>query len=377
MTTRRATGGMIRQHPARGLWEARYVGADGRKHSIYAKTRAAAQERLRAALTAADNGIRPVRDRSTVAAYLDEWATSVAAHVRPRTAESYAAAVRLYLTPNLGTIQLSKLQPEDIGRTVARLAARGDLSPTQIRYAYTVLRIALGEALRSKRVVRNVALEVRAPRASHPERTPLTLDQVGTFLRSIRGDRLEALYMTAIGLGLRQGELLALRWSDVNLDAGTLTVQHTRNSRTGALAEPKTERSGRTLRLGGELAGGLREHRRHQLEERFAAGDRWHDGDYVFATPTGQSLEAANVSHRFHAALAAAGLPRQRFHDLRHACATLRLEQGEELAVVSRILGHASITTTANVYGHMTDAMLGRAADRTDVILGRGRVASA
>ena len=239
------------------------------------------------------------------------------------------------------------------------------------------LRIALGEALRSKRVVRNVALEVRAPRSSQPERTPLTLDQVGTFLRSVEGDRLEALYMTAIGLGLRQGELLALRWSDVNLDAGTLTVRHTRNSRTGTLAEPKTERSRRTLRLGAELAGALQEHRRRQLEERLAVGGRWHDGDYFFATPTGQSLDAANVSHRFHAALAAAGLPSQRFHDLRHACATLRLEQGEELAVVSRILGHASITTTVNVYGHLTDAMLGRAADRTDVILGRGAIASA
>jgi integrase len=245
---------------------------------------------------------------------------------------------------------------------VTRLAARGDLSPTTVRYAYTVLRIALGEALRSKRVVRNVALEIRAPRAAAPERTPLTLPQVGTFLRSVGGDRLATLYMTAIGLGLRQGELLGLRWSDVNLDAGTLTIRHTRNSRTGALAEPKTERSRRTLRLGGELTSALREHRRRQVEERLAAGSRWRDGDYVFATPLGQSLDAANVTHRFHAALSAAGLPRQRFHDLRHCCATLRLEQGEELAVVSRILGHASITTTANVYGHLTDAMLGRAA---------------
>jgi integrase len=302
---------------------------------------------------------------------------TVSAHVRPRTAESYAATVRLYLSPNLGTIQLAKLEPEDVGRMAARLAARGDLSPTTIRYAYVVLRIALGEAFRSKRVVRNVALEVRAPRASQRERTPLTLAQVGTFLRSVAGDRLEALYMTAIGLGLRQGELLALRWGDVNVDAGTLTVRHPRNSRTGALAEPKTERSRRTLRLGAELANALREHRRRQIEERLAAGSRWHDEDYIFATPAGRSLDAANVTHRFHAALTAAGLRRQRFHELRHCCATLRLEQGEELAVVSRILGHASITTTANVDGHLTDAMLGRAADRTDVVLGRGGAASA
>jgi integrase len=254
---------------------------------------------------------------------------------------------------------------------VSRLKARGDLSPTTVRYAYTVLRIALGEALRSKRVVRNVALEVRAPRAVQAERTPLTLVQVATFLEHVRGDRLEALYLTAIGLGLRSGELLALRWSDVDLDAATLAVRHTRNVVTGELAEPKTERSRRTLRLGAELTTALREHRRRQVEERLAAGPRWHDGDYVFASPHGRSLDANNVRHRFQAALAAAGLPRQRFHDLRHYAATLRLEQGEELAVVSRILGHASIATTAAVYGHLTDAMLGRAAERTDVILGR------
>jgi integrase len=177
--------------------------------------------------------------------------------------------------------------------------------------------------------------------------------------------------MAAVGLGLRQGELLGLRWSDVNPDAGTVAIRHTRNAKTGELAEPKTERSRRTLRLGGELPAALRSHKARKGEERLAAGRRWRDGDYVFTTPSGQSLDAANVTHRFQAALAVAGLPRQRFHDLRHACATLRLEQGEELAIVSRILGHASITTTANVYGHLTDAMLGRSAERTDTILGR------
>jgi hypothetical protein len=120
-----------------------------------------AQERLRAALTAADNGIRPVRDRSTVADYLDDWCAAVAAHVRPRTAESYRSTCRLYITPAIGRIELAKLQADDINGMVAGLASRGDLSPTTVRYAYTVLRIALGEALRSKRVVRNVALEMR------------------------------------------------------------------------------------------------------------------------------------------------------------------------------------------------------------------------
>jgi integrase len=196
-----------------------------------------------------------VRDRGTVAAYLAKWLGGL--DVRPRTAASYADAVRLYIVPTHGHIQLAKLQGEDIDRMTARLNARGDLSSSTGRYAYSVLRIALGEALRSRPVARNAALEARPPRVTRPERSPLTLDQVATFLEHVEGDRLAPLYKVAIGLGLRQGEMLALRWSDVNLDAGTLAVRRTRNAR-GELAAPKTERSRRALRLGAELTAALR-----------------------------------------------------------------------------------------------------------------------
>jgi len=217
----------------------------------------------------------------------------------------------------------------------------------------------------------------RATRCGHgcATRCALTLAQVATFLDSVESDRLAALYKVAIGLGLRQGELLALRWSDVNLDAGTLKVRNTRNLITGELAEPKTDSSRRTLRLGAELTAALRSHKARQSEERLAAGRKWHDEDYVFTSPTGHALDSANVRHSFQAALARAELPHQRFHDMRHACATLRLEQGEELAIVSKILGHASLSTTADIYGHLTDAMLERAAARTDAIIGRASTA--
>jgi len=116
---------------------------------------------------------------------------------------------------------------------------------------------------------------------------------------------------------------------------------------------------------------GLREHRVRQLEERLAAGSRWHDGDFVFPTSIGTPLDSRNVTHALQNALRRAGLPRQRFHDLRHAYATLMLEDGEELAVISRSLGHANISTTADVYAHLTPAMLERSAARMDAILGR------
>lgn len=151
----------------------------------------------------------------------------------------------------------------------------------------------------------------------------------------------------------------------------TLSVRHTLRLGTRTLAAPKTERARRTLRVGPDVATVLREHRIRQLEERLAAGSRWHDGDFVFATSIGTPLDSRNVTHALQSALARAGLPRQRFHDLRHAYATLMLEDGEELAVISRSLGHANISTTADVYAHLTPAMLERSAARMDAILGR------
>lgn len=364
------SGGQTRQRP-NGLWEGRYVGADHRRHSVYGKTRREAQERLRAALTAADHGIRPAVSRVTVGAWLEEWlSTSVEQRCRPATIASYRATVRLYIAPAIGRIPLSKLTPEDVQRMLARLG-RGDLSATTVHYAYAVLRIALGRALKSGKVVRNVATLVDPPAASHPELRPLSADEARTFLESIEGTRQEPLYVVAISLGLRQGELFGLRWQDVDIDAGTLTVRHTLRVGTDELAEPKTDRSRRTLRLSPAVVAILRSHKARQAAERLAAGSRWRDLGFVFASPHGSPLDSSNVTHAFQAALARLGLPRQRFHDLRHAFATLQLEDGEELAVISRMLGHANFSTTANVYAHVTPTSLQRSADRMDAILAR------
>ena len=370
MTMRSNQAGSIRHHTARDLWEARYVGADGRRHSVYATTRKAAQERLRVALTGADHGVRPVGQRLTTGAYLDAWlTTSVRIRCRPSTADNYATIVRAYLAPALARVPLAKLGLEHVARMLADLTARGDLSSTTVRYAYSVLRIALGRALKQGKVLRNVCTLVDPPAPARHEISPLTAEQVGVFLAANADDRLGPLYTVAVGTGLRQGELLALRWQDVDLDGPTLAVAHTLTRGTRTLAEPKTERAKRTLRLGSEVLGALREQRRRQLAARLAAGSRWRDQGYVFTSGTGAPLDGAFVLRRFQAALEQARLPRQRFHDLRHATATLLLESGEELGVVSKVLGHSNIGTTANVYAHRTLAMSQRVAERLDAIL--------
>jgi integrase len=202
---------------------------------------------------------------------------------------------------------------------------------------------------------------------------PLEPAQARAFLEAIRGDRLEALYVTALGTGLRQGELLGLSWGDVDLEAGTLRVrQALQRNRSGlVLVEPKSATSHRVVALPAIVVSALRAHRIRQLEERLGAGERWpaDPRELVFLSTTGTPLEGVNVTRRFQALLADAGLPRQRFHDLRHACATLLLAQGIAPRVVMETLGHSQISLTMNTYSHVVPSMTRHAAERMDEAL--------
>ena len=214
----------------------------------------------------------------------------------------------------------------------------------------------MGRAVRQQLVLRNVCQLVDVPAKSKTEMQHLTREQAQVFLASVAGDRLETLYVLVLATGARQGELLGLRWEDVDLEADRLAVRHTLSRIDGTLGEPKTARGKRTVPLPPFVVASLREHRRHQLEQRLAAGRRWTDGGYVFTTRTGTALHSKNVLRDFQLALERASLPRVRFHDLRHTAATLALAQGVSIHEVSWMLGHASIAITGDVYGHATEA---------------------
>lgn len=384
MARRGAQEGSIYRR-ADGLW----VGAvhlgyrDGkrRRKTIYGKTQREVRGKVTAALRAHEQGIPLPSDRLTVAAFLDGWLVTVRPTIRPSTFVSYQGHVRMHLVPALGRIALARLSPVEIRALMAAKLAAG-LSPRTVQYIHAVLRRALGQALRDGLVARNVAALVEPPRVRRPEVRPLSPDQARTLLNAVAGDRLEALYTVALALGLRQGEALGLRWQDVDLDTGALRVRVSlqplprdlrpegapRGSRL-VLVEPKTARSRRTVTMPAVVVSALRQHRIGQLQERLLAGSRWREWGLVFTTTIGTPLEARNVSHRFHAILAAAGLPRIRFHDLRHSAATLMLAQGVSPRVVMETLGHSTIGMTMNVYAHVIPALQQDAADRMDAIL--------
>lgn len=362
MAKKRGQGeGTIRQRKD-GLWEAMYSYRDAngtlKRRSVYGKAQREVREKLTAALATLDRGDMPITERQTVAQFLDRWlADVVRPSVRAKTYRSYEQQVRNHLKPTLGRHQLAKLTPQHIQALLNQKLA-GGLSPRSVQYLRTILRRALGQALKWGLVSKNAAALTEPPRVERPEVRALTPDEARHFLDAIQGDRLESLYAVALALGLRQGEALGLRWRDVDLEGGALHVRvalQWLNGQPPCLVEPKTRQSRRTLPLPAPIIAHLRAHRTRQKVAQLAAGEHWRgdEWDLVFANTRGGPLDASHVVTYFKAHLQRAGLPNIRFHDLRHSCASLLLAQGVHPRVVMEILGHSTITLTMNTYSHV------------------------
>ncbi|HBV94681.1 MAG: site-specific integrase [Candidatus Dormibacteria bacterium] len=370
---------------ADGRWQARYTATDatGRVHrkAVYGKTREEAARKLREALGRRDAGIASPGPE-TVGAFLAAWLEGVRPTLRPRTWERYEQQIRLELVPLLGRRSLARLAPEDVQRAYASLLARG-LSPATVRRSHATLHRALEQAVRWRKVPTNVAGLVNPPRVAHRDMATLTPEQARHLVAAVAGERLEALYVLAVTAGLRQGELLALRWSDVDLDRRTVAVTaglvRVYKPRSAAreegearshleLTEPKTARSRRRVELTAVAVEALRRRRAAWLEERVAAANVWQDRDLVFCSPTGGYLHAARLSKQFADVLRRADLPRIRFHDLRHTAATLMLGQGVHPKVASEMLGHATVSVTLDLYSHVTETMQRGAAEALDSV---------
>ena len=359
-----------------GRWMGRLALGNGKRQTVYGRTRKEVATRLAEAVKAKQQHLPVMNNRRTVEQFLNKWLATVQPRLQPTTHARYEGLLRLQAIPEIGRYKLARLTAADLQSLYSTWRARG-LSATSVRHLHAVLHTALAQAARWDYVSRNVADLVVKPRMSAREMKPLTLEQATSLLQAAVGDRLEALYVLAVSTGLREGELLALRWSNIEWDNGSLQVRGTMQPTKEGLriAEPKTKSSRRSVQLAPLALEALKRHRAAQNIERLKVGEGWNDLDLVFPNGLGNPMAAGDLLKRsFHPLLRRAGLPHMRFHELRHGAATYQLEAGTPAKVVSEMLGHSTIAITLDLYSHVTPTMQSRAAEvANDVLAGRAR----
>ena len=346
-----------------GRWEARYTlyTAEGQKRPVlYGKTRKEVADKLAKALADRASGYTFDTENITVGEYLDRWLNdSDRGSVRTSTYERHEQITRLHLKPALGRVKLSKLTPAHL-QGLYRDKLDSGLSPATVQKIHTVLHKALTQALKWNMIPRNAADAVKAPRPAPEEMHPLSPDGARKLIETAHGDPLEALYILAVHTGMRQGELLALKWEDVDLNEGVIRIRRTlmRSGGRIALGEAKTKGSRRSVHLTGAAVEALEAHLERQLEDIERLGDLYRDHGLVFTSGVGTLINPTNLRRRsFTSLLQRAELPQIRFHDLRHTCATLLLSRNVHPKYVQELLGHATVAITLDTYSHIIPGM--------------------
>jgi integrase len=329
-----------------------------------------AQAALNAALAALGQGTFAAPSRGTLGQFIEEWLAAVKPELGLSAWDNYRIVLTRNVAPRIGHLPLTDVTAMRLQRLYADLLASGradggPLSPRSVQLTHRILHRALADAVRWRLLPLNPADQVRGPKVERKEQTVWTVGEAARFLDAVVGDRLAALWTVALHTGLRRGELAGLRWKDVDLRAGTLTVaqQRTTVGYQTLVTEPKA-RSRRTLLLAPVVVKALDGHRRGQLEERLAAGPGWRDSGYVFVDELGVEYHPQRLRVMFERACHQAEVPAIRLHDLRHTMATLALTAGIHPKVVQEMLGHSGISVTLDIYSHVPQAAQRDAADR-------------
>lgn len=364
-----------------------------KKNFVYGKTRKEVAAKKKAFEEELKKGILPKAGKMTLSTWLDTWLeTYVKIRVRQNTYEGYKRIVDGHLKPKLGSITLKSLRPDQVQKMLNEKLVRGNLreagkplGPRQVEYIYAVLHMALERALKNGLVSRNVCDVVDKPKKIKHEFIPWTMEQTNTFLISVKNSRLFPLYMVAWGSGLRRAEILGLQWPDIDLIKGTLTVRRVLVRIKGGykFQEPKTAKSRRTITLPEVVCKELKVWKTKQAKERLAwrglnkdlpeeERPEYNHLNMVFCSEMGELINPEFISRHFKSDLAVAKLPEIRFHDLRHGHATMLLELGEDLKVISDRLGHSTITLTADTYSHVREKKQREASDKLDGVLNLG-----
>jgi len=353
-----------------GLWVAQ-VTIQGKHVSKYFKMQSEARIWLQSTRTQIQDGLTLAGAQTFLKDFLEHWLKSYASSVRPNTIRSYAGVIQYHILPALGNIKLKDLSIDRIQMFYNNETENGT-SPRMVQYIHSVLRRSLNFALRWGLLVRNPALGAIRPKLLKTEMKTLNGDQVRVFLSAAKGTRNEALFWIAVSTGLREGEILGLKWSDLDWKTKRLQVKRQLQRLKGeglVLTEPKSAAGKRLIILSSATLTVLQKHLNLQQEEKMFAGENWQENDLIFPSTLGTPLDPSNMSKDFKDTLKMARLPNIRFHDLRHTAASLMLLQGIHPKIVQERLGHSDISLTLNTYSHVIPTMQEEAAEKMDEIL--------
>lgn len=351
-----------------------------KRKKFYFKTEREAIRKRNEMLRELEQGMLATGPQRKLGEYLEDWIENVHKdELRISTYVKYKKLIK-YVVPELGNVQLQKLTPEGVRRFYTKMGKEGGvrkkgLSSKTVHEIHGVLHLALENAVRWGYVSRNVCDLVDAPRIVSREPTPLTLEQAQAFLESVRQHRLEVLLTVAVVTGMRRGELVALRWSNIDFKGKTLLVLHTVDyiPKYGYVeTEPKTKAGKRMVNLPDFLIEMLKQHRTRLLEQQLKQGVTWESRDLVFPDLQGGYFNPGYLDKLFAKLLRLAGVPHMPFHDLRHSAATILLSMGVNIKVIQQLLGHSDIAITLRVYGHLLPSMQEEAVEKWEDVYGRG-----
>ncbi|WBL16339.1 site-specific integrase [Sutcliffiella sp. NC1] len=331
------------------------------------KTEREAKKELRLAEAELIKGTYVEPSKMLYEKYLDDWFKTKRKSLGIQTIEVYESHLKNYIKPFLGSTPLLSLKTIHVDNFINHMHEKG-YTPSTIKKSINIIKSSLEHAIDTELLSKNVAKKATLPKEKKKEMEVWSKQEVQTFLKVAKGDRLYALFYLALTTGMRQGELLGLRWKDIDLDNQLLRVnQVLAHNGKDIISEAKTEKSNRTVELGESTISVLKAHRKQLLQEKLLQGKGYQDNDLVFCTPLGTPLNSSNIrSRNFNGLIKQAGLKKIRFHDLRHTCATLLLSEGVNVKIISEMLGHSNIKITLDTYSHVLPTMQKEAVNKLE-----------